>query len=308
VGAPLCRWCGRVDSAHRCGACGSRRLRAAVVGAGRTAEELGRGFPGTTVRMSGGGAPVLATAPARPELVVATPGAEPVPEGDGYGAALLLDAWSLLSRPDLRVAEEALRRWLAAAALVVPHSAGGRVVVVADAATPVVQALVRWDPVGHAAAELAARREVGFPPAVRMAAVDGPPDVVAELADEVAELVQAQVLGRPAPAHRAAGAASAAGPGSGGVLSLWDAPTPTTGASAAAGGPLDTPVCEVLGPVEVDPAPGDDPDTPRERMLLRVPREHGRTLAAAVHAAQGRRSARKAVEPVRVRLDPPDVG
>ena len=50
----------------------------------------------------------------------------------GYGAALLLDGWALLARPDLRVAEETLRRWLGAAALVVPHTDGGRVVVVAE--------------------------------------------------------------------------------------------------------------------------------------------------------------------------------
>src|SRR5439155_8098662 len=101
---PVCRWCGRPAGDWRCPECGSRRLRAGVVGAGRTAEELGRAFPGTTVRASGGGAPVLAATEQLPELVVATPGAEPRVPG-GYGAALLLDGWAQLSRPDLRVAE-----------------------------------------------------------------------------------------------------------------------------------------------------------------------------------------------------------
>ena len=167
--APSCRWCGRVESAYRCGACGSRRLRAGVVGSRRTAEELGRAFPGVPVRTSGGGAPVLDAVAARAEIVVATPGAEPRGE---YGAALLLDGWALLARPDLRVAEETLRRWMAAAAMVVAHTEGGRVLVMADPGLPPVQALVRWDPAGHATAELAARTEVGFPPAVRMAAID----------------------------------------------------------------------------------------------------------------------------------------
>src|SRR5439155_27092337 len=75
---------------------------------------------------------VLDTVPAEPALVVATPGAEPVATG-GYGAALLLDGWALLARPDLRAGEEALRRWLNAAALVRPAGAGGRVVGGADA-------------------------------------------------------------------------------------------------------------------------------------------------------------------------------
>ncbi|MFR9803529.1 primosomal protein N' [Pseudonocardia sp. RS010] len=183
-GLPTCRWCGRAEPAFRCGGCGSRRLRAGVVGSRRTAEELGRAFPGVPVRTSGGGAPVLATVPAKAEIVVATPGAEPAVPG-GYGAGLLLDGWALLSRADLRVAEEALRRWLAAAALVRPHADGGRVVVVAESAIPVVQALVRWDPAGFAAEELASRAEVGFPPAVRMAAVEGTPGAVADVVDAV---------------------------------------------------------------------------------------------------------------------------
>nr|WP_312859900.1 primosomal protein N' [Pseudonocardia bannensis] len=260
AGLPHCRWCGRAEPVFRCAACGSRRLRASVVGSGRTAEELGRAFPGTTVRSSGGGAAVLSQVPARPELVVATPGAEPPAEG-GYGAALLVDAWAMLSRPDLRVAEETLRRWLTAAALVVPHTAGGRVVVVAESALPTVQALVRWDPAGHAAEELRARTEVGFPPTVRMAALEGSPDAVAE------------------------------------VLAATGLPTGL----------------EVLGPVEINGAEvgeAGDRGGPgvRERALLRVPRSEGRALAAALAAAQAARTARKAPEPVRVRLDPAEIG
>ena len=253
--APSCRWCGRVESAYRCGACGSRRLRAGVVGSRRTAEELGRAFPGVPVRISGGGAAVLSTAAARAEIVVATPGAEP---RAAYGAALLLDGWALLARPDLRVAEETLRRWMAAAALVVPHTDGGRVLVMADPALPPVQALVRWDPVGHAAAELAARAEVGFPPAVRMAAIDAAPAALKDILDELT---------------------------------------------------AELPAAEVLGPVELDPAPDARPDDEvRERALVRVPRAEGRALAHALHVAQAARTARKATDPVRVRMDPPDVG
>jgi primosomal protein N' (replication factor Y) len=197
---------------------------------------------------------VLASAAERPELVVATPGAEPRVPG-GYGAALLLDGWALLSRPDLRVAEETLRRWLAAAGLVVPHGTGGRVVVMADPELPVVQALVRWDPAGHAGAELAGRAEVGFPPAVRMASVEGEPAAVAEVVD--------------------------------GLLA-------------------DLPAAEVLGPVELEPERGDT--DVRERALVRVPRAQGKALAAALHAAQAGRTARKAADPVRVRLDPVEIG
>ncbi|WP_245551024.1 primosomal protein N' [Nocardia paucivorans] len=174
--SPTCRWCGRSDAVFRCPACGGRALRAVVIGAVRTAEELGRAFPGVPIRGSSG-AELLDTVPPGPQVVVATVGAEPLIDG-GYGVGLLLDGWALLGRADLRAAEDTLRRWLGAAALV---KADGQVIVMAEPALPTVQALVRWDPVGHAAAELAQRTEVGFPPAVRMAAVDGTPEAIAEL-------------------------------------------------------------------------------------------------------------------------------
>jgi primosomal protein N' (replication factor Y) len=150
-----------------------------VVGSRRTAEELGRAFPNVPV-ISSGGEHVLARVGAAPALVVATTGAEPVAEG-GYAAALLLDGWLLLARADLRAGEEALRRWSTAASLVQPASQGGTVVLMATASARPAQALVRWDPYGHAERELAERREVGLPPAVRLATVTGDPAGVREL-------------------------------------------------------------------------------------------------------------------------------
>ena len=92
--SPLtCRWCARPEAAYSCRICGARALRAAVTGARRTAEELARAFPGTRVRTSGRDE-VLTAVPAKPALVVCTPGAEPVAAG-GYGAVLLLDTWAL---------------------------------------------------------------------------------------------------------------------------------------------------------------------------------------------------------------------
>jgi primosomal protein N' (replication factor Y) len=192
---PGCRWCGALAADWACSRCGSDRLRALVTGATRTAEELGRAFPDIPVRTSGG-QHVLAEVPAEPALVIATPGAEPVAV-DGYAAALLLDGWALLGRPSLRAAEETLRRWLNAAALVRP---AGSVVVLAEASLPAVQALVRWDPVGFAERELAERAELGFPPAVRMAAVTGPSTAVAEFVGSAALPDRAEILG-PIPAE-----------------------------------------------------------------------------------------------------------
>ena len=204
------------------------------------------------VRTSGGGA-VIDAVDDRPALVLATPGAEPVADG-GYAAAVLLDGWVLLSRPDLRAGEEALRRWLAAAALVRGSADGGRVVVVAPGELRPVQALVRWQPRWHAERELEERRALHLPPAGRMAALTG-----------------SAARGRRA----ARGARAAAG---------------RRGARAGAGR---------------RPGAGrPDDDEPAERMLVRVPRQQGAELAAALKAAQAGRSARKAPGAVRVELDP----
>ena len=144
---PRCGWCGAAIT-QGCPRCGHRGVRALVTGAGRTAEELGRTFPAVPVRTSGGSR-VLAQVPSSPAVVVATPGAEPAVDG-GYAAAVLLDGWALLGRSSLRAAEEALRRWMNAAALVRPGPDGGSVVIVAEAGLPAVQALIRWDPVTFA--------------------------------------------------------------------------------------------------------------------------------------------------------------
>jgi primosomal protein N' (replication factor Y) len=182
-GTPHCGWCGRPAADWHCPECGGFRLRAQIVGARRTAEELGRAFPKVPVRTSGRDT-VLASVGAAPALVIATPGAEPVADS-GYAAALLLDGWALLNRPDLRAGEEALRRWAHAAALVRPAGAGGTVVVLGEPTLRPVQALVRWDPAGHALRELAERAELRFPPVSRMASVTGPPAAVADLAETV---------------------------------------------------------------------------------------------------------------------------
>src|SRR4029077_19603008 len=203
-----------------------------------------------------GGQHVLATVPAEPALVIATPGAEPVAPG-GYAAALLLDGWALLGRPSLRAAEEALRRWLNAAALVRP---GGSVVVLAEATLPAVQALIRWDPVTFSERELAERAELGFPPAVRMASVTGPSEAVADFVGALSSSGgglpdQAEVLG----------------------------PIPLEGAGGVRGGRQPPRQCP----------PGGDGPPEASRALIRIGRRDGLELARALHAAQATRSARK---------------
>lgn len=167
---PQCRWCSASAPDWRCSHCTSPRLRRSATGVMRTAEELGRAFPGKPVVTSSGDH-VKATVPDTKSLVVATIGAEPVAAG-GYAAALLLDGDSLLRRENLRAGEDAVRRWFNAAALVKPAREGGLVVITADD-TAGVGALLRWDAGGYARRELALRQELQLPPAVRIASVTG---------------------------------------------------------------------------------------------------------------------------------------
>ena len=270
--APACQWCGRAAPSRVCQHCGHAGLRAIVTGAGRTAEELGRAFPSVPVRTSGRSG-VLHEVPADPAVVVATPGAEPR-AAHGYAAAVLLDGWVLLGRPSLRAAEEALRRWMNAAALVQPAAEGGAVVVVADAGLPAVQALVRWDPVTHAERELAERTELRFPPAVRMASLTGAEPAVLHMIAAASLPPDAEVLG-PVP--------------------VSTRPSARTGAANGR-----------------HPATDDRPDFPvpeeaQVRALIRVPRKDAAALAASLHAAQSLRSARKDAQVVRVQLDPAEL-
>jgi primosomal protein N' (replication factor Y) len=177
--APVaCRWCGREASPWACPHCHGTQLRSPVVGALRTAEEFGRAFPDREV-VTSGGASILGDLPAGRRIVLSTPGAEPHVEG-GYDAVILLDTWLMLAREDVRVDEESHRRWFNALALAAP---GGHAVAVGDAQT--LQALVRADPAGFAARELAGRAETHLPPTARLASIDGPDDVLAALAERV---------------------------------------------------------------------------------------------------------------------------
>lgn len=209
--APQCRWCSTTAPDWACPHCGGRRLRKGATGVLRTAEELGRGFPGKTIVTSSGDQ-VKASVGSAKALVVATIGAEPVAEG-GYAAALLLDGDSLLRRENLRAGEDTVRRWFNAAALVRPATEGGLVVVTA-AETAAVGALLRWDPAGYAGRELALRVELQLPPAVRIASLTGPRAAVEHFtAAAGGELAAAGVTLRSAgPAPLLSGAAASRRP------------------------------------------------------------------------------------------------
>jgi primosomal protein N' (replication factor Y) len=179
---PVCGWCGRGASAWACPNCSSTKLRLASSGSERTADELGRAFPGVRVIVADGAHPVERV-DARPALVVATRGAEPLAEG-GYRAVVLLDGPRMLQAPDLRVGESCLRWWSNAAALAAPGAPIHLVGVNGETA----RALATWNQAGYARSELESRAPLHMPPVARVAMVEGSAAAVSRALIAVGEL------------------------------------------------------------------------------------------------------------------------
>ncbi|MCU1412314.1 MAG: hypothetical protein JWR04_3021 [Rhodoglobus sp.] len=173
---PACAWCGALAVDWKCTNCEGEKLRLVGNGATRTAEDLGRAFPGVRVIIADGERQVLAVGP-EPALVIATRGAEPVAAG-GYRAVLLLDGERMLARESLRVGEDCLRWWSNAVAL----GAGGATTVLVGVGGALATALVTWRHSDYARSELADRRRLRFPPAVRVATITGTVESVAKAA------------------------------------------------------------------------------------------------------------------------------
>jgi primosomal protein N' (replication factor Y) len=190
---PTCGWCGWQATTWRCPKCASDRVRMASSGSERTADELGRAFPGIRIIVSDGEHPVMRV-DARPALVVATRGAEPIADG-GYRAVVLLDGDRMLQADDLRIGESCLRWWSNAAALAM-HGAPVHLVGVTGS---VARALATWTQPAYARAELADRAPLRMPPTVRVAALEGSSQAVdtalAALREAVPELDDETVLG-----------------------------------------------------------------------------------------------------------------
>ncbi|MDQ0742896.1 primosomal protein N' (replication factor Y) [Clavibacter sp. B3I6] len=189
---PTCGWCGHLAGDWRCANCGSDELRLVTIGAGRTAEELGRAFPGVQVVLADGERHVQEV-DAESRLVVATRGAEPVAAG-GYRAILLLDGERMLARESLRVGEDVLRQWSNAAALAAPRAP----VMLVGVGGQVARALATWQQPRYAREELLERRALRFPPAVRAASVEGLPDAVGAAVERLDGIAGVDVLG-PVP-------------------------------------------------------------------------------------------------------------
>lgn len=191
--APQCRWCGRTAHGWKCPQCQSVNVRLASSGSERTADDLGRAFPGARIIVSDGEHAVTTVAET-PVLVVATRGAEPIAAG-GYHAVLLLDGDRMLMSDDLRVSESCLRWWSNAAALAAP----GAPVLLVGVAGEVARAFATWTHAAFAQSELAERAPLRMPPTSRVAMLEGDHEslrtALTKLREDVPNLARDAVLG-----------------------------------------------------------------------------------------------------------------
>ncbi len=191
AGSPAsCAWCQHLHARFHCAECRGGAVRPSGQGVGRTVTELGKAFPGVPV-VRADGEHRLATVPGKPALVVATRGAEPVADG-GYHAALLLDGAAMLQRSSLDVLEETLSGWEWAVSLL-KHDA---VAYLTDIDGPVATACAAGTGVSLLSDELRERTSLRLPPAVRIAAIEGPAAVVEELVRDVSTHDGVDSLGR----------------------------------------------------------------------------------------------------------------
>lgn len=174
--APLCGRCGARATGWVCPECSGRKLRAAKIGSHRTAEELGRAFPGTGIIMSGSQDGITETVSSKPRLIVATPGSEPSAQG-GYAAALILDARYLMGR-GLGAETQFIRR---CARVIVRVRATGHVMIAGGVEPRIVSTLATWTMGRYSAELLAERRDLKLPPVARWFGVTGAPRDVRRL-------------------------------------------------------------------------------------------------------------------------------
>ncbi|WP_167142488.1 hypothetical protein [Canibacter zhoujuaniae] len=162
-----CLWCLETFTHWRCTECRGTQLQLRGAGSERTVEQLSVTFPGVPLVLSDGTHPVQLVS-GDPAIVVATPGAEPVAAA-GYATVVLLDAENMLQIPTLSISEDCLRWWENAAA----KAREDGICYISRELGGVTEVFLRGTLIAWLRSELALRNSLRFPPAVRVASVEG---------------------------------------------------------------------------------------------------------------------------------------
>ena len=186
----VCRWCNAFDLAAKCHKCSYSQFRLGKPGSTRTAAEFGKSFPGTKV-LAVVADDELREIDAKPQIVVATPGIEPIAFG-GYAAVVILDANDALAKDSLRAVEDATRNWANAISLMSQTGRAVIVGIVGELAT----AVTLWQLREVAARELEERIQLKFPPAYRVLSATGSKANIQTCRERLSKASAVEVLGQ----------------------------------------------------------------------------------------------------------------
>lgn len=184
-GTIRCRWCGAATVQWSCPTCHNERMRVVRVGAAGTARELGGLFRGVPIVLSTPSQPrgIVSDIGFSPQLVVATPGAEPRVRGAStaeceYRAVAILDAWTSLYAFGIDADVDTLTGWMRAVSLCAPRTRGGQALLIGETDPTLAQSLMVWNSPLLAQAELEERARTALPPVFAAACVWGRRDAV----------------------------------------------------------------------------------------------------------------------------------
>ena len=178
----VCGLCGVFQSDWQCNYCAGKTFRHSGIGDERTLEEIGKAFPGVTIRNSNQATMILDEIKDSC-IVLATPGSEPR-ASNGYSAIVFLDSRIFLERATVNAEEQARLNWFSVSALAAKNAEVFLDVVVTD---PNFQALLRWDPWHSASRDLMERSDLQLPPQFKAVSVIGPHSDIHNMALEFSQ-------------------------------------------------------------------------------------------------------------------------
>ena len=194
-GSVRCRWCGSATVQWACPACQGERMRVVRVGAAGTAQELSRLFRGVPIVLSTPSQPrgIVSDIGFTPQLVIATPGAEPRVRGRNpseceYRAVAILDAWTSLYAFGIDAGVDTLTSWMRAVSLCAPRIRGGQALLIGETDPTLAQSLMLWNSTLLAQTELQEREQTALPPVFAAACVWGRRDAVKATLERIGAL------------------------------------------------------------------------------------------------------------------------
>ncbi|WP_124054847.1 primosomal protein N' family DNA-binding protein [Arcanobacterium ihumii] len=157
-----CERCAKEYRDFTCSNCGFTKTKAIKIGSHRTAQEIGRAFPRTSINLIGP-ENFDREISDKPKIVICTPGYEPRTK-NGFTTAVVLDAGYLLRSHHLESESYFLRTMAKIASRVRTRNNDGKLLIVGDVAEPLLDAVGRWDFETWEQQTLEERHQLQLPP------------------------------------------------------------------------------------------------------------------------------------------------